>query len=163
MADNSPLSDPELRHLERRLSDLALPPTRHERERLLYACGQAAGRAQMKRRLHVATAVATICLFVSLGLGFTLLTRDGSQTVVVESTLAPVPHVSPAVRMTEAPPGDERTRADRPGGQLTATSSFQQLIAFEQTHTVRPRSAAAMDVPPQRILTAADSALPDEL
>jgi hypothetical protein len=65
--------------------------------------------------------------------------------------------------MTEVPPVDERTRADRPGGQLTATSSFQQLIAFEQTHTVRPRSAAAMDVPPQRILTAADSVLPDEL
>ena len=49
MADNSPLSDPELRHLERRLSELTLPPSRHERERLLYACGQAAGRAQMKR------------------------------------------------------------------------------------------------------------------
>jgi hypothetical protein len=162
MADNSHLSDPELRHLEQRLSDLALPPTRHERERLLYACGQAAGRAQMKRRLHVATAIAAICLSVSLGLGFTLLTRAGSQTAMVESTLAPVPHVSPAVPMSEAPPIDERTRSDRPGAQLTATSSFDQLLAFEQPHTIGPRSAA-MDVPPQRILTAAGSALPYEL
>jgi hypothetical protein len=163
MADNNPLSDPELRHLERRLSELALPPSRHERERLLYACGQAAGRAQMKRRVQAATAVAAICLFVSLGLGFTLLTRGGSQTAAVESTLAPVPRVFPAVPITEVPPVDEPTRSDRAGGQLTATSSFQQLIAFDQPHTVRPRSVAVPDVPPQRILTAADSVLPDEL
>ena len=163
MSDNSPLDDPELRHLERRLSELTLPPSRHERERLLYSCGQAVGRAQMKPRVQAATAAATMCLLVSLGLGFTLLTHGSSQTAAVDGSLAASPHVSPAVPMTEAPPVDDRTRSDLPGGQLTAMSSFQQLIAFDQAHTVSRRSAAALDVPRQQILTAADSVLPDEL
>jgi hypothetical protein len=117
----------------------------------------------MKRRLHVATVVAAICLFVSLDLGFTLLTRDGSQRAAVDVSFAPSPRVSPAVPMTEVPPVNDRALADRPMGQLTATSSFDQLVALEQAHTVRPQTDAAPDVAPQRILTAADSVLPDEL
>ena len=163
MADNSPLNDPELLHLERRLSELTLPPSLHERERLLYACGQAAGRAQMKRRVQAATAVAIILLSVSLGLGFSLLTHGGSQTVAVKDALASSPHVSLTAPGTEVAPVDERTRSDCPAGQLTATPSFDQLAALEQAHTVSPQTAAALDVAPQRILTAAGSVLPDEL
>jgi hypothetical protein len=163
MADDSPLSDPELCHLERRLTELALPPTRHERERLLYACGQAAGRAQMKRRVQASTTVAAICLSVSLGLGFKLLTRGDSQTAAVEGSLASGTQTLQVAPRTEVRPVDEQGPANNSGRQLTATSSIEQLAALDQAHTLMPQTATAPYVPPQRILTAADSVLPDEL
>jgi hypothetical protein len=163
MADISPLGEPELRDLERRLTELALPPSRHERERLLYACGQAAGRAQMQRRVRAAISFAALCLAVSFGLGLTLLARGGSQTAAVENAFAQTTHASPAAPSIEWTSIDERARAERSDNELTATSGFQQLIASEKARTFKPQAAAIPHIPSQRILTAADSSLPDEL
>lgn len=44
MPDFDPLNASELDELEKRLSRISLSPTQGESERLLYACGQAAGR-----------------------------------------------------------------------------------------------------------------------
>lgn len=44
--DSDPLNDSELDRLERQLSLVKLAPRPGQRERLLFACGQAAGRCK---------------------------------------------------------------------------------------------------------------------
>jgi hypothetical protein len=84
MPDLGPLNNPELERLERRLSRATWLPAPAERERLLYACGQAAGRAQMMRRVRGTTAIAALLGCVCAGLGFALVLREPPTVAAVD-------------------------------------------------------------------------------
>lgn len=163
MADGNPLNDSQLSQLERRLRTLELPPTNRQRGQLLYACGKAAGRAEIKRRLRAATAVAVMCFCTSAALSFVLLTRGGVQTAARERPTQP-----PSVHR----PGEERKdlrapeppRSDSDGDrQLTTASDFRQFAASGRGAKDNTLASASLNFPSKRILTAADRSLPDDL
>jgi hypothetical protein len=102
MHDHTPLNDPELGRLELRLSRASWSPTPAQRERWLYACGQAAGRAQMRRRLRGAISVAVLLGCVCVGLTCALLKADRAQVAAVNpapspfsANLTPTQHTGP--------------------------------------------------------------------
>jgi hypothetical protein len=84
MPDFDPLNASELDELEKRLSGMSLSPTQRERERLLYACGQAAGRAQLMRRVRGATAIAAVLGCVCAGLACALVLREQPTVAAVD-------------------------------------------------------------------------------
>ncbi len=90
MSDITPLNDPELNHLEQRLTAVKLVPTSRQRERLLYSCGHAAGRAQVRRRVRVMSAATVMLACICAGLSFLLLTDTSPKTNVLDPTGAPV-------------------------------------------------------------------------
>jgi hypothetical protein len=162
MADSSPLNDPELDRLERRLSLMTLSPTPSQRERLLYACGQAAGRAQMMRRVHAATALAVMLTCVSAGLCFALLTRAGSKAASRDPAVTAyfeqqLPHPRTNVLRREEP-----ERNNTQGQQLTAATSFTQLLISDRQQTTRPSAVDAPHLVLNRVLTAAGRLTPDD-
>jgi hypothetical protein len=162
MADNSPLNDPELDRLERQLRLVTLSPTPRQRERLLYACGQAAGRAQMLRRVRAATALAAVLACVSAGLCVALLNRDRSKVAALDpATTTQLKEQLPDPRM-DVLPREQPERNNTQGRQLTAATSFTQLQISDRQQTNRP---SAVDVPHlalNRVLTAAGPFIPDE-
>jgi hypothetical protein len=162
MADNSPLNDPELDRLERRLSLVTLSPTPSQRARLLYACGQTAGRAQMMRRVHAATALAVVLTCVSAGFCFALLTRDGSKAASRDPAVTahleeqvPDPHANVLPRE-----GPERNKTQRQ--QLTAATRFTQLLISDRQQTTKPSVVDAPNLVSKRVLTAAGRFAPDD-
>jgi hypothetical protein len=162
MADNSPLNDPELDRLERRLSRVTLSPSPGQRERLLYACGQAAGKAQMMRRLHAATALAVVLTCVSAGLCFALLTRDVSNAVVLAPAVTPHLKEQRLDPRTNVLSDEQPERNNTDGRQLTAATSSTQLLLSDREQTTKP---SAVDAPPvvlKRVLTAAGPLAPDD-
>jgi hypothetical protein len=162
MAENNPLDDPELRHLESRLKAVVPAPASRQRDRLLYACGQAAGRAQMGRRVQAAIAVAALCLCVSAGLGFALLERGGSQSVVRELRPNPAFSGQPGTSTANRPLAEPLEPVNGQGPRLTAATSFQQFLALNQLPSANLPGSGGADVPPRRILSAADPFLPDD-
>ncbi|MGQ0635383.1 MAG: hypothetical protein ACT4QC_12285 [Planctomycetaceae bacterium] len=64
MSGHEPLIDADLETLARRLGAVALPLSPDERNRLLYACGEAAGRASARNLGYWTTAAASFGLLV---------------------------------------------------------------------------------------------------
>jgi|HubBroStandDraft_6_1064221.scaffolds.fasta_scaffold202826_2 hypothetical protein len=158
MPDPNPLNDPELERLERRLSRLTWLPTENDRERLLYACGHAAGRSQMLRRVRGMTAIVAMLACVCVGLGFALLRRDASPVAVADPVPTQLPDKSVAsphrdVVSREAAEGTENPESTR--GRELSVSSFGDLALLEQ----KPKTSQSHgDIPTsgiEPVLTAA--------
>jgi hypothetical protein len=162
MADNSPLNDPELDRLERQLSRVTLSPTPRQRDRLLYACGQAAGRAQMLRRVRAATALAVVLTCVSAGLCVALLNRDRSKVAALEPAVTS--HVKEQLldARTDLLPREPPDRNNTHGPQLTAATSFTRLLISDHEYLTKPSSADSPNFVLKRVLTAAGPFAPDD-
>jgi hypothetical protein len=153
MSDPNPLNNPELERLERRLSRARWSPTPAERERLLYACGQAAGRAQMVRRVRGATAIATLLGCVCAGLGFALLQREQPPIAAVN----PAPSNSSAdlvgAPQTDILPPDapsKVTESQRP--ELRVSTNIAELALSDRGPT-SSSSPGAATFAPESVLT----------
>jgi hypothetical protein len=167
MADSSPLDDLErdrleLDRLERRLSLVTLSPTPGQRERLLYACGHAAGRAQMMRRVRAATALAGVLACVSAGLCFALLAHDGTKTAALDPAATPRLEKQLLDPRTNVLPREQPERNTADGQQLTAATSFTQLLISDREQTAKPSTVDAPNLVSKRILTVAGPLTPDD-
>jgi len=160
--DPDPLNDPELDRLERQLSLVTLTPTPGQRERMLFACGQAAGRAQMMRRVRAATALAAVLACVSAGLCFALLTRDGSKVAALDPAAAPQLKEQLPEPPTDVLPREQPERNDAQEQQLTAATSFTQLLISDRQPTTRPSAVDPPHLVLKRVLTAAGPFTPDD-
>lgn len=85
MSDFESMNDPELEQLERLLQSAAPTPAPGERERMLYACGLAAGRAETGRRARLATAAAAVLGCVALSLAVMLWVREPAGMTTPEA------------------------------------------------------------------------------
>ena len=163
MSDDSFLSDPELAQIERRLSAVAMSPTTRQREKLLFACGRAAGRAEMRRPVYAAAGIAAVCLCLLLGLAFNRTGGSHGELAEVIEPPEPVPTLVPVDRAMRSPrptPSGSQSGTDE---QLTAAMDFDRFFAVEDSRQPPSRLATNQTVPGVRILTAADLALPDNL
>jgi hypothetical protein len=136
MFDPNPLNDPELERLERRLSRVTWSPTVAERERLLYACGQAAGRAQMLRPVRRATAVAALLACGCAGLGFALLQREQSPLAAVKPVpTRPTEKSVPDPQRNFLPPEraeDTESAVSARRRELSVSANFADLALLER-------------------------------
>jgi hypothetical protein len=144
MSDLDPLNDSEFDELERRLTGIALSPTLRERERLLYACGQAAGRAQMMRRVRNTTTIAALLGCTCVGLVTALVLLEKSPPV---AGISPPPRTAsrPAdgVREQESPNQSRDIVVDR-NRQLTVAGGLRELVLAELPQKIiAPRESTA--------------------
>lgn len=155
MSETDPLNDPMLARLEQRLAATALLPTSGEREQLLYACGRAAGRAEIMRRARGMTAVAAVLVCVSLGLSYRLLSVTSDVTIRPNATDF-VTHAQP-----DAPSLDLLLPASRDAPtsstlQLTPSTPFDQVMELESSMAML-MSDATRSVPdsvmPEAVMT----------
>jgi hypothetical protein len=164
MPDLDPLNASELDDLEKRLSGLSLSPTQRERERLLYACGQAAGRAQLTRRVRRATAVAAVLGCTSAALFAALVVRENSLPVAaIDSKPGPVP--PEVVVSTSTEEVTTRRTPNFAGDQnrpLTVAAGFEELTLAELRPKVTTPHALSSKLLSAPILSAAGP-LPVEL
>lgn len=134
MPDLTSLNDPELDGLQERLAGVLWSPPPHQREQLLYSCGRAAGRAERDRHLRRIYVIMASLSCLLIGLSVVLLTggrlRSSGpnsieptivETLPVETQIEPL---SPEITWSH----DERN--DRQS--LTASSSYEQLLALER-------------------------------
>jgi hypothetical protein len=163
MADNSPLNDPELSRLEQRLKSVTLCPTPRQREQLLYACGQAVGRAQMRRRVQAAAALTVLLTCVSASLSFMLFTRDVPRAAPRDAALWPHLEGQWSPERTDVLPRAEAERDEAQGPRLTASTSLSQLLAFDREHKAGTFHAAPLALASKRILTIAGPFPSDDL
>jgi hypothetical protein len=162
MADPNPLNDPELERVERRLSRVTWSPTASERERLLYACGRAAGRAQMMRRVRSTTAVAALLGCTCVGLVTAFVLREKSPPV---AGIGPAPRTAPQspalFREEESPREAHEVVVDR-NRQLTVAASFGEVALAERPQKIVPPRESSSKRAAEPILTTAGP-LPVEL
>ena len=163
MSDITPLNDPELNHLEQRLTDVKLVPTSRQRERLLYSCGHAAGRAQVRRQVRVTSAATIMLAFISAGLSFLLLTDRSPQTNVLDPTVPPVVEGDRTDLRTNLLMSEQQKFGQDRGWHLNAGSSLDQLLLSERLRKTEPVNAALPGLSSQRVLTAASRWWPDDL
>jgi hypothetical protein len=131
MSDFNPLKDSEFDELEHRLTGIALSPTPQERARLLYKCGQAAGRAQMMRRVRNTSTIAALFGCTCVGLVAALVLLEKSPPI---AGIGPTPRTAsrPAdgVGEPESPHPSRDTIVDR-SRQLTVAASWRELALAE--------------------------------
>jgi hypothetical protein len=161
MPDPDPLNSSELRELERRLKSAPLSPTPRERERLLYACGQAAGRAQMMRRVRSATTIAALLGCTCASLFAALVLREQSpHRVITGNPARPVPEQAAVfreeVRLSESSDG-----AGSASRQL-AVGRFAELALAERPQKAPPSREPSAMIAVEPTLSAAGP-LPVEL
>jgi hypothetical protein len=166
MFHDDSLNDTELELIERQLQSVALSPTSQQRERMLYACGHAAGRAQMKRRTQTATALAIALTAVSAGLGFVLINgagfhRDSQDAAALSGggqEVAPPSNNNEDNRL----PSPQREWNGGRTNELTAASSFNELLLSDQEPSVWPPVSDPSQLVLKPVLTAAGSRSLDE-
>ncbi len=149
MSSFDPLNGTQLDEFEQRLNCIALTPTPRERERLLYECGQAAGRAQMKRRVRNSSIVAAVLACTCVGLVAALVLLEKAAPV---AGFSPPPRTASRsverFREQESPREPRDNVVDR-NRQLTvaATSSDLALAELPQKSVSR-ESTAKLDSEP---------------
>ena len=163
MSEINPLNDPELNDLEQRLTAVMLAPTSHQRERLLYACGHAAGRAQVMRRVRVMSAATVMLACISAGLSFLLLTDTSPKTKVMDPTGAPVVEGERTDLRINLLIGEQQKFGQNRGWHLSAGTSFDQLLIFEKLRKAEPLNTASPGLSSKRVLTVASRSWPDDL
>jgi hypothetical protein len=156
MPDLDPLNASELDELEKRLSGMSLSPTQRERERLLYACGQAAGRAQLMHRVRRATAVAAVLGCTSAALFAALVVHEKSPPVAaIDSKPGPVP--PKVVVSTSTEEVTTRRTPNFAGDQnrpLTVAAGFEELTLAEVPTKVAVPHQQSSRRPVEPVLTA---------
>ncbi|MGD9857960.1 MAG: hypothetical protein AB7U20_23695 [Planctomycetaceae bacterium] len=153
ISDIGSMNDPELQDLERRLKAVSLSPNPPARERLLYACGRAAGRAEVGRRLRAMYVAAASLACVSAGLFLVLLSGPDSPADRPNQTPRSVVERQPeSVRMNHRiQEPDEVEQGGR--GRLTVGSKYEELMAIDQAQLSDTAVADAADEPSHRVLT----------
>ncbi|HXY36372.1 MAG TPA: hypothetical protein VEI07_19195 [Planctomycetaceae bacterium] len=131
MSDPNALNDPELNKLERQLSSVRLAPMPSERERLLYACGQAAGRAQMRRRARGTTAVAVVLGCACAGLAVALALVEQPPRIAALDSVPPLGAKRAGASQEQVLPDDLSDVARRGEMQLTVGASVSELTLAE--------------------------------
>jgi hypothetical protein len=155
MFDNESVNEFELGCLERQLSHIALSPPRRQREQLLYACGRAAGRAEMRRRVRAATATAALFAATSTALFLVAVTeRAPTSTVVVRDTAASSPWDSAGslASVVQRPPDPA---SDGRGRQLTASTRVTELMSWDTEGAVASHPTGEPIPGPKPMLTVA--------
>jgi len=163
MSDITPLNDPELNELEQRLAAATLTPDSRRRERLMYACGQAAGRSQMKRRVRAVSAAAVMLSCVSAGLGFLLIMRAPSQTNMPDPTRASVVEGTESDLPITVVRHQHQMFDHSRGRQLSAGTRYEELVAFNRRPKAGLLKVDPANFPTNRGLTAASRSWPDDL
>lgn len=155
MFDNQSMNDFELSSLERQLSSIDLSPPARQRERLLYACGRAVGRAEMRQRVRAASAAALVLSCTSAVLCWLLVTHGGvRETSTVERLIASTTdRRSPGSPSSIASP-ERLSQCDGCMGQLTASTRFAQLTVWEG-RPIEPGLVGGPSLAPSPVLTAA--------
>jgi len=156
MFDLDPLNASELDELEKRLRGMSLSPTQRERERLLYACGQAAGRAQLMRRVRGATALAVVLGCTSAALFAALVVREKSPPVVAIDS-KPGPVLRKAVVSTSTQEVTTHRTPNFAGHQnrpLTVAAGFEELTLAEVPIKVGAPREPLSRPPVEPVLTA---------
>jgi hypothetical protein len=153
MSDPNALNNPELERLERRLSRTTWSPTPAERERLLYACGEAAGRAQMMRRVRGAMAIAALLGCVCAGLGFALWQREQPPIAAVN----PAPSNSSAdlvgAPQTDIMPPDAPSKVtESQRAELRVSTNIAELASSDHG-PMSSSSPGAATFAPESVLT----------
>ncbi len=154
MSDFESINDLELQELEQRLVHLELPPSDRQRQQLMYSCGQAAGRTELRRQVRTLATVAATLACVSIGLtSYVALSHVNSQEtgrlLIVnegDSNRATDHHDSTA---------DHNQRdVDILGRRmLTASSNFEQLRAFDERQRTTAQNFDGNDETYQHVLT----------
>jgi hypothetical protein len=163
MSDDSFLNDPDLAELEQQLNAVQLSPSARQRERLLFSCGRAAGRAEMRRQVYASTAVAAVCLCLSLGLAFDRIERGRADFAAIKSAPDLTPASIPGGNSMKSSEFTSAAAQRPPEDQLTATMNFERFLALNDLQPRVRRLAPDQTVPAVRVLTAADFVLPDNL
>jgi hypothetical protein len=162
MPDTNPLNDSELKELEMRLRRVPVSPPPRECERLLYACGQAAGRAQMMRRVRNTTAVAALLGCTCAGLVALVVVREKSPPL---AGINPAPPTAPQsavwVPEQESPREARDVLVDR-NRQLTVGAGFGELALAELSQKIVPPRESSPRLAAEPVLTTAGP-LPVEL
>jgi hypothetical protein len=156
MHDHEPLNDPDLGQLERRLGRATWSPTPAQRERWLYACGQAAGRAQMRRRLRGAIGIAAVLGCVCVGLSCALWQADQVPVAAVNPVPTPfATNLTPA-QHSSLLPLDEPVDAvvDSKRG-LRVSASLAELASFDDLARTSASEVQKTPVAAERVLSAA--------
>jgi hypothetical protein len=154
MPDPHPLNNSELERLEHRLGRVTLSPAPAERERLLYACGHAAGRAQMMRRVRGATAIAGLFGCVSAGLGLTLLQREQAPVAAVNQVPSQSPADLVAAPQTNNLRSDESLQVTRgPRPELSVSTNFAELAWSDREPTNSASQAKGATFAPESVLS----------
>ena len=163
MSDITPLNDPDLQDLERRLTDVTLVPNSPRREHLLYACGKAAGRAEMGRHVRRMYVVAGSLTCVSAAL---------SAAVFINDAVPPGPPAPGAQGVAERRqdevhseiPFRNRIKASDDGPpHLTAGTTYEQLLALDRDQPSEGVHADVADLTPTQALTPRGGPALDEL
>ncbi len=155
MHDHEPLNDPELGQLERRLGRATWSPTPAQRERWLYACGQAAGRAQMRRRLRGAISVAAVLGCVCVGLSCALWQADRAPVAVNPVPSPPSTNLTP-VRQTNPLPFDEPEEAVAGlRRELRVSATLAELASSDDLARTSASDVHRTPVVAERVLSAA--------
>ena len=156
MPDLDPLNASELDELEKRLSGMSLSPTQRERERLLYACGQAAGRAQLMRRVWRATAVGAVLVCTSAALFAALVVREKSPPVAaIDSKPGPVPpEVVVSTSTEEVTTRRTPNFAADQNRPLTVAAGFEELTLAEVPAKIGAPLEQSSRRPVEPVLTA---------
>lgn len=161
MSDESPLDERELRDLEARLAGVPLSPTAADRERINYACGYAAGRAQMKRRARAATALAVACATTSAVLGIMLWMPGGSKIQPEIDRSVPIANSQQQINAKREPAVVPRSNVEDGVWQLRAASRLDQLMSIE--HRDVDEVAAIDDSSTTTILTPSGAGFVEDL
>jgi hypothetical protein len=158
MFDDQPMNDFDVNCLERQLSNIDLSPSRPQRERLLYACGRAAGLAEMRRRLRTATATAFVFVATSAALCLVLMMERAPHTTTVARTTAPTRRHSagPPASVVRRLPDVASDGRDR---QLTASTRFTEFTTWDAERRVASRRSAEPGKGPMPVLTVAGALL----
>ncbi len=155
MPDTNPLNDSELEELETRLRRVPVSPTPRECERLLYACGQAAGRAQMMRRVRNTTAVAALLGCTCAGLVAIVVVREKSPPL---AGINPGPPAAPQSAVLLPEPESPREARDGlvdRNRQLTVAADFSELALAELPQKIVPTQESSSKLAAEPVLTTA--------
>jgi hypothetical protein len=155
MSDPNALNNPELERLERRLSRTTWSPTATERECLLYACGQAAGRAQMMQKVRGVTVIAALLGCVCAGLGFALLQREQSPIAVVNRAPSQSSADLVAASQRDGLPNDESSEVmSSQRAELSVSANFAELALSDRGPGTSTSHGAALTLTTESVLSA---------
>jgi hypothetical protein len=156
------LNDPELQRLEQELRGVAFSPAADHRERLMYACGHAAGRAEMKRRLRAMSAALVALVVASVGLSLQLLKEKPSEVAGDSSEQAPFVADQPTTPPINTTPRKQQEFGNPRGPQLSAATSLEQMLEIDRVRSTERLATVNVDSPSPRVLSVSSRSWLDE-
>ena len=119
--------------------------------------------AEMRRRVRTASAAAVMLTCISAGLSFLLLTGTPPKATVLDPALTPVVEGERTDSRINMLLREQQEFGNNRGWQLSAGTSFEQLLIFDRLQKTEPLNADLPSLSSGQVLTAASRSWPDDL